>query len=110
GPRPIFLWYEPNTGKQGALYWNEVKANQQPTKQKQAKQTILLQHLSDVLVAKQSYILKASKSPSLKGENCFSLLTSNGPRLDVQVASKSERDEWLNSLKAIFGATQKKIV
>lgn len=109
-PTPIFLWYEPQHGKQGALFWSGVSSGSQPTKTKVPKQSMLLQHISDVLMARQTDILKASPSLTLKGENCFSLLTANGPRLDLQVSSKVERDEWLRSLRTIFGAAQKKIV
>ena len=109
-PRPVFLWYEPGYGKQGALFWSDVKAGQPAGKQKQGKQALLLQQVSDVMAGKQSDILKASPSTTLRSENSFTLLTTSGPRLDIQAATRQEREEWLNGVKAVFGATQKKIV
>ena len=108
--KKIFLWYEPNHGKQGALFWCDAPTSSNQKRVKVPRQTMMLQHISDVLMSRQTDVLKASKSPTLKGENCFSLLTANGPRLDIEVGSRADRDEWLKALRMIFSATQKRIV
>lgn len=108
--RPIFLWYEPQTQKQGCFYWTDVVAGK-VSRDKQPGSQMLVQHISDVMTGRQSKILKASSLESgARSENCFSLYTTNGPALDLQMSSRSERDAWLNAVRAIFMQTQKRIV
>lgn len=108
--RPIFLWYEPQTGKQGCFYWTDVVGGK-VSREKTAGSQMLVQHISDVMTGRQSAILKASSLESgARSENCFSMYTTNGPKLDLQMSSRSERDAWLNAVRAIFMQTQKRIV
>jgi len=110
-PRQIFLWYEPGHGKQGCLFWSPVVQGQEPQRQKDGRSQMLIQHIADVLIGRQTKVLKAAKPDTgAHTSNCFSLYTQGSVALDLQLPSREERDAWLSAIRAIFTQTQKRVV
>jgi len=109
-PTPIYLWFDPNVGKQGALYWSEKMEAEEAKKDKNTGRCLMLQHVSFIKLGKQAALLRSAPNSSCRTDNCFSLHSLNGPILAVQCSSRDERDEWLRCFRAMFLASRKKVV
>jgi hypothetical protein len=105
--RRIQLFYVPQEGKFGTLYWCPPTMGERV---KNKKNRVGLHQLKGVHIGRTSPVLKSPELKNLDPELCFTLLTSKMGDLDLVAESTEQLCAWLFGLNSIIMQHGKKHV
>ena len=99
----VLVWYAPEDGKSGTLYWS---ADGQ--REKSAERSIPLHRVSDVFMGKQTAELKSDVARDIQTNRCFSVLTKDRG-LHLAALDEQQRGDWLSAIKSVFIESGKRV-